>query len=118
MVSWRIAIIMPLAACSRPGATARGSIEEAEQYGVDVLGQHQHLLGRIAVDQGAAEQDQDGARDAHHGHDHAQRQRVAGELEHQPGQGDQGELVAEAGNHAAAHQPGEVGIAQQGRTGR
>ena len=85
--------------------------QRAEQRGVDVFGQHEHLLGRVAIDHGAADQDEQRARHADEREHRAQHQRIARHGEHQPGQRDQRELIAQQRQAAAADQPAEIAVA-------
>jgi hypothetical protein len=68
----------------------------------------------MAVHHRAADQDEQRARHAHHRQHQAQGQRVGADAQHQPGQGDQRELVAERRDQRAAQQPANVGVGQQG----
>jgi hypothetical protein len=97
----------------RQAARQHQGSQHGQQRQVDVLGDHQHLLGRVAVHQRTADQDEQRARHADECQHGAQHQRVAGHLQHQPGQGDQRELVAQHREERAAGQPAEVAVLEK-----
>nr|WP_246099558.1 hypothetical protein [Methylibium rhizosphaerae] len=74
-----------------------------------MFGEHQHALGRVAVDEGAAHQQQQRPRHADDRQHGAQHQRITGRAQHEPRQGHQRELVAQHRDECAAHPPVEVG---------
>ena len=87
--------------------------QQTDQDGVDTARDEQHVARVEAVDDRAADENERRLRQRN-GREHgAERERIAGELEDEPGHRDDRELVAEHRDGAARHQQPEAAVGEE-----
>ena len=96
-----------------PHMDGAGKHQRREQTGEHRIGaacRQENPPRREPIDQRAADQHERSARQGHDGQYESELRGVAGELQHQPWQSDQGELISHHGNRAAAEEQAEIAI--------